>query len=116
MKTAALCLLLFAAGYASGAEAPEALAKQLDAQSRAKLGVGLRSLRFLFQASPNSYFLKEALTRDGSWQEIGNLEKAGFIAVNVVHGLPNGQEADTEYVVLRLTPKGQQVLRALNEP
>ena len=113
MKWTALSLLYFATSCAWGAKAPEAVAKQLDAQSRAKLGVGLRSLSFLFDASPYSYLLKEPLVRDGSWQEIQQLEKAGFVTADVVHGLPNGQDLATEYVTLKLTPKGQEVLRVL---
>ena len=115
MKTIALFLLMFAVGPASGAEAPETVVKQLDAQSRAKLGVGLRSLSFLFEASPYNYLLKDSLVRNGSWPEIQQLEKAGFVTADVVRGLPNGQEMMTEYVALRLTPKGQQVLRVLFE-
>lgn len=111
MKSTALFLLLFAASYAWGAEAPEAVAKQLDAQSRAKLGVGLRSLSFLFDASPYDYLLKESLVRDGSWPEIQQL-----VTADIVHGLPNGQDLATEYVTLKLTPKGREVLHALLEP
>jgi hypothetical protein len=116
MKPIALFILLFAAGCAWGAETPEAVAKQLDAQSRAKLGVGLRSLSFLFEASSNSYLLKESLVQNGSWPQIQQLEKAGFVTADVVRGLPNGQELATEFVTLRLTPKGQQVLCVLLEP
>lgn len=116
MKSIVLLSLFFVAGCALGAEAPETVAKQLDVQSRTKLGVGLRSLSFLFEASSNSYLLKESLVQNGSWPEIQQLEKAGFVTADVVRGLPNGQELGVEFVNMRLTPKGEQVLRALVKP
>jgi hypothetical protein len=98
---------------ATAVSAPEAAAR-LNAQSMADLGVDIRSLALLFEASPGSYLLRDALINNGSWFLLQNLEKKGLVKVDVVRGLPNGAEPSTEFVVISLTQKGQQVRDALD--
>ena len=91
---------------ASGGDASVA-ARALNSQSERTLGIGIRSLVFLFDAKPGSYLLKDAIVQDGSWPHVMALQKAGYVTVSTY------KDAEGEFIQLLLTPKGQQVLSGI---
>jgi hypothetical protein len=85
----------------------------LNQQSKTHLGVSIRALGLLFSAQPSVYALKYGLIRDGSWPFLQELQHAGLIDITTVTGLPNGGAPTSEFVILKLTSKGQQIRNAL---
>jgi len=109
----ALCFTSRVALAASPDLSQEAIA--LNQQSKSHLGVSIRALGLLFSAQPGVYALKYGLVREGSWPYLQELQRAGFVVVSDVKGLPNGAEPNSEFVVIKLTSEGQQIRNALSE-
>ena len=115
MNIQTLLLLLCAAiGQPAIAEAKESrlaqAASKLNSQSKSSLGVSVRALSLLFQATPGTFLLKDELVRDGSWSYLQELERAGLAKSRVVS---QGRES---FVQILLTAQGRQVLGALGGP
>jgi hypothetical protein len=111
-----LLILLLAASLATAAQAASSpadlrkAAESLDAASREQLGIGVRSVSLLLQASPSSFHLVQGLQQDESWLLLNDLEAKGFVTLILVAG-PDGQ-----LVGIRLTPTGAAVVEALSAP
>ena len=88
-------------------------AATLNQQSKAHLGVSIRALGLLFSAQPGVYVLNSGLVREGSWPFLEELQHAGLVQVATVKGLPNGSSPTSQFVVLKLTSKGQQIRSAI---
>ena len=88
-------------------------ARALDARSRDSLGVGIRHLSLLLQASPNGFFRKETLEHEGSWSLLKDLEAKGFITIAESSQLPDGQRMGNAVVSFSATPKGQAIIAAI---
>ena len=103
----ALCLLsCFAFQRLTLAAAPGA-GTALQAQARTTLGVGVRSLAFLFDAGPGRFVLKVSLVDDGSWEKLVELEKAGYVTVQ------SAKTPDGEYVQILLTDSGEALRKEI---
>jgi hypothetical protein len=108
IRIAAL-LLVFASCTACGKAgeapaSPDQAARALDAQSRATLKVGIRSLAFLFEADPGDYLVRNSVSLEKAWPRLMELQAAGYVQVNEI------QSANGELVQIMLTPKGQAVV------
>jgi len=97
------------------ASTPSEQAIQLDRQSRATLGIGIRALSLLLDAQGPSlhFFRKDMLIEDGSWSSVQELDKNGYATVKIVTGVPDGSDPRTEHVVIELTAKGAAVAKSL---
>lgn len=100
------CLLVAFSFCVQAADPKEIESKvaELNSQSIKILGVSLNALRFLVDASPNSYLLLSELERRGDVNYIHELEAKGYVKVETVQGLPNGQEKNTKF--MRIIPMG----------
>ena len=101
--------LIFASCTACGkadeaSPAPDQAARALDAQSRAELKVGIRSLAFLFEADPGNYLVRNSVSLESAWPQLMELQSAGYVQVNEI------SSASGEFVQITLTPKGQAVV------
>jgi hypothetical protein len=102
-------LLVFASCAAcgktdGGVSSPDQAARALDAQSKATLKVGIRSLAFLFEADPGDYLVRNSVSLEKAWPQLMELQSAGYVQVNEI------QSASGELVQITLTPKGQAVV------
>ncbi|MFT3897329.1 MAG: hypothetical protein QM719_06485 [Thermomonas sp.] len=104
------CLLILALCVACGKTSaddsdPAQAARALNADSKATLGVGIRSLAFLFDADPGTYLLRNSVSLERSWPQLMALQSAGYVRVNSI------QSASGEMVEIVLTPKGESVVK-----
>ena len=89
---------------------PAEAAHALNAQSQASLGVGVRSLAFLFDTDSGTYLAKDSVSLQNSWAQLEQLENAGYVKINT---FPSVQG---DLVQITLTPKGQAVANQLRGP
>ena len=95
---------------ASPTDSPANAARSVNAQSQASLGVSIRALAFLFEASPGTYLAKDSVSLQESWKHLEHLERAGYVKVNTI------PSAQGDLVEIVLTAKGQEVAAALRGP
>lgn len=108
---ALLCMPLLA----SGSDLEEKI-NSLNEASIKSVGVSLNALAFLVNASPNSYMPLWYLEKSGDMNYIRELEKAGYVKVNILNGLPDGQmpgEKQVNIVPLQLGREVQRCMTAL---
>jgi hypothetical protein len=111
IRLAPLVLLTsIACSTAAGDQSTPQAAADLDQQSQRTLGVHIRALQFLFEAEPGTFLLKDVLVRDGAWDHLQELERAGYVKHSIV------KAAEGEFVQIELTAKGHQVRDALAGP
>ena len=91
-------------------DSPEAASRALNAQSKASLGVSVRSLAFLFDTDSGTYLAKNSVSLQNSWEHLKDLEAAGYVTV---HTIPSAQG---DLVQIVLTPKGHAVAGELSGP
>jgi hypothetical protein len=102
----ALAAIAIASFPASAADEAEIRAKveQLNQESMKVLGVSLNALRYLVDASPNSYRPLWYLERSGDIKYIHELELAGYVSTEIRMGLPDGAEPNVKQ--MRIIPIG----------
>ena len=108
----ALALFLCAAPHSAIASDSDtaAHAAALERDARSNLGVGLRSLAFLFDAGPENVLLVDALQDNGSWGALKELERAGLVT------LSQFSSSEGQFVTIILTSKGRSVVAAFAAP
>jgi len=99
-------LLLVAALFASsvGWAAENDLTRSigvLNQQSLSLLKIDLRSLRWLMEASPESYRPYDYLERSGELRFIEALKREGYVTVDIIDRLPDGSATEKH---LRMIP------------
>ena len=107
INTLLLGTILVAFSFGTHAADPKEIefkVAELNAQSIKIHGVSLNALRFLVDASSNSYLLLSELERTGDVNYIRELEAKKYVKVQIVQGLPNGSEKDTKFI--RVIPIG----------
>jgi hypothetical protein len=108
-----LVLFLFLAQVAYSdnktTESISAKTSQLNQHAISLLQIDLNSLRWLLGASPNSYLLYSSLEEDGQLPSIHALEEKGYVTLEIVDQLPDGQEKD-KFLRIIPTPKGYQII------
>ncbi len=117
MKLSSLVFtLLIAASQAAIASppTPPSLVKhalELDKQSSATLGVGIRALGLLMNVRGENgvVFQKDFAEQDGTWTQLVALEKNGYATLKVVTGVPDGSSLQTKHVLAKLTIKGEVI-------
>lgn len=82
----------------------QAKVEKLNQESLKVLGISLNALRYLVDASPESYRPVWYLERTGDIKYIHELEQAGFVSTEIRTGLPDGTEQNEKF--LRLIPSG----------
>jgi len=102
------CFAMLLLSFSAAARQPAEVISSLDRSSRSELGVPLRALGFLAEATPGDYLLKAALVQKGTWPLIQALEKAGYV---VTRSVGSGSE---EYVEIIPTPAGCVIQDALH--
>jgi hypothetical protein len=88
-------------------------ARALNAQVRADFGVSLGALPLLLDASPNGFFPVEMLESAGKWGGYKELEKAGYIRIELMTGLPDGTNSEMQFARFLVTPRGEELQAAL---
>lgn len=73
----------------------------INLQSEKLLGISLTALLYLNDASPNSYFLLDHLEKSGKINDIKELESKGYVRLETVDQLPDGQSVEKQ---LRIIP------------
>ena len=76
--------------------------EQLNQQSIKLIGISLNALKYLIDANPSSYLLFSYLEKSGQLKYLKELEKAGYVKLEITQGLPDGTEKNTKY--LRVIP------------
>lgn len=108
-----LGIMFFAASANAGpgGEVDSGAIMALDQQSKKVLNIGLNSLRWLLDASPDSYLLQASLIEKDQLGAIEALKKNGYAKLEIVDQVPGG----TRGVFLRIIPteKGQRVIDLL---
>jgi hypothetical protein len=64
----------------------------------------------LFQASQGTYLVKSSASLQESWSYLEQLESKGYVKINTI------PSAQGDLVEIVLTPKGQEVVDALQGP
>ena len=111
-------LVLALSSFTARAESPADLSQKtatLQKQAIAQLGVGLRSIGLLLQASPNGVFRKAELQKTGDWALLERLQKKGLVnlGANAVPGDPPPPQI--EWVTFTLTPLGEAIASSARE-
>lgn len=110
-----LALLLYTPVMASDTVLEEKINALNDA-SLYSVGISLNALAYLVNASPNAYMALWHLEQSGNMNYIRELEQAGYVKVNILDGLPDGQmpgEKQVNVVPLRLGREVQRCMTAL---
>ena len=110
---ALLVLFLASPVHAADRQAIPEVVSTLDAESRARLGVGLYALSLITRVTPYSSFPKDVLARNGDLARFQELQSAGYLAISEERGLPNGAEPDSIFITIKLSPEGQQLQAAM---
>jgi hypothetical protein len=112
-----LLVLLMAAGAASAIGPAPKLAEAaaaVESKSMQSLGVGIRSLALLLDASPSNFQPVWVLEQDGKMRLLKQLEAKGLIKLTIQAKLPDGTAMGEGGVVNYVaTPAGRSVIAAL---
>lgn len=111
-------LVLALSSSAARAESQADLSQKtaaLQKRAIAELGIGLRSIGLLLQASPNGVFRKAELQKNGDWVLLERLQKRGLVnlGANAVPGDPPPPQI--EWVTFTLTPLGEAIASSARE-
>lgn len=87
--------------------------EDLNVQSLKSFGVSLNALLYLVESSPNSYLLLWHLEETGSINYIRELENKGYIKVEIVTGLPDGNEKNEKFLRIKAIDKGIELKRSI---
>ena len=90
-------------------------AKRLNNQSIELLGINLIALNYLMDADLYSYLPYEHYKKNGDYKYFEELEKAGYIKIEIVGGLPDGTGRGKQIRLLPLM-KGLEVQTAIKQP
>jgi len=74
------------------------------------LGVSLDALTFLSQSNYKAYIPKSHLESSKKISLVNQLEKAGYIKIEEIIGLPDGQEPNEKFIRIIPTEKGATVI------
>lgn len=91
----------------------EAKISKLNSSSVTELGISLNALAYLMNASPYSFMPMWHLEKSGDIQYIRELEKAGYVKVTIMQGLPDGTQKDEKQVSIRPLKTGIEVQNCL---
>lgn len=80
--------------------------EKLNSHSLQLLGVSINAVKYLLDASPNHYMPLWYLKQTSEIAYIEELERAGYVTVEIREGLPNGSQPGK---FLRLIPAAQGV-------
>ncbi len=75
------------------------------------LGVSITALSYLMKASPSTYIPLWHLKESGDMNYIRELEKAGYVSVKIIKGLPDGKMQNQEQVNISPLDKGIEIKR-----
>ena len=118
MRILSILLLVFsllaaAACTASGEDDIASKVKALDSQVQASFGVSLAALPMIADATSGGYFPVDMLESAGKWGGFKELEKAGYLRIEVMSGLPDGTNSGVRFARFVLTPRGEELRAAL---
>lgn len=77
--------------------------EEINQKSIKSLGISLNALLYLLDSSSSSYYLLSNLKRTGKYEYIKELENKGFVKIEIVDELPDGQSLGKH---LRIIPTG----------
>ncbi len=117
MKRIIFCIFTLLALNSVYAGSPDFEAKidKLNSASIESLGISLRALSYLAEASPYSYMPLSHLEKSGKIDYIIELEKAGYVEVSKRVGLPDGQEQSETFVNVRPLKTGEEIQRCIQK-
>ena len=106
---------LFLAGAASAEDYSNLTAstRSVDATSRESLGINIRAISLLLQASPRAFVPIWALEKKGDLDVLKDLAAKGFVTLTQRRGLPDGSDSDTVYMNYIATEKGNAIVSAI---
>jgi hypothetical protein len=116
MKTRMLSLILIlivASPAMSAEQSIEDKINALNTNTVNSLGISLTALSYLMKASPNSYIPLWHLKETGDISYIRELEKAGYVKVTIIKGLPDGQMQNQEQVNITPLHTGVEIKRCM---
>ncbi|MCW9058474.1 MAG: hypothetical protein OQL11_06360 [Gammaproteobacteria bacterium] len=105
--------LLFSASVVASDSSLEEKIQSLNDASIKSVGISLNALAYLVSASPNSYMPLWHLEQSGEIAYIKELEKAGYVKVNITEGLPDGQMRGEKQVNIVPLHSGLEVQRCM---
>ena len=93
--------------HANAAEQADLKSKvaQLNQQTIKLLGVSLNALRYLIDASSSSYLLLSHLEQNGDIDLLRELEKKGYVRLQITQGLPDGTSKSDKFA--RIIPSSE---------
>lgn len=112
MVAAIFAILISSALMASDADLENKI-NALNEASMNSIGISLNALAYLVKASPNNYMPLWHLEESGDIKHIKELEKAGYVDVKIINGLPNGQILDEKHVNVIPLHIGREVQRCM---
>ena len=112
MKKLLWVFLLFVSFSVFSAENIEGNAKQLHDYTQKLLGISPKALAYLIQTSKGSYYPVEIYKQLGEYKYFEELERNGFIQIELVGGLPDGASGEAMAMLIP-TKKGQSVKSTL---
>ena len=107
-----LSLLLSATVMASDGSLEEKI-QSLNEASIKSVGISLNALSYLVSASADSYMPLWHLEQSGDINYIKELEQAGYVKVNIVEGLPDGQMPGEKQINIVPLHTGREVQRCM---
>lgn len=107
-----LSILLPASVLASDGSLEEKI-RSLNEASIESVGISLNALSYLVSASADSYMPLWHLEQSGDIDYIKELERAGYVKVNIVEGLPDGQVRGEKQVNIVPLNSGREVQRCM---
>ena len=108
-----LIISIFAVPAYSAEQTIEEKINTLNTSTVNSLGISLTALSYLMTASSNSYIPLWHLKESGDINHIRELEKAGYVKVTFVKGLPGGQMQNEEQVNITPLHTGIEVQRCM---
>lgn len=87
-------------------------ARQIDKNAKKAIGIEIREISLLLQQSSTSYQSKKDMDDSGDFAHLVELQKFGYIIVNVSKGLPDGSHPSEQFVRYVATDKGRILISA----
>lgn len=108
-----LLALLLTAPVMAADRALEDKINALNEASLESVGISLNALAYLVNASPDTYMPLWHLEQTGDIEYLKELERAGYVEVNIMGGLPDGQMRGERQVNVVPLHWGREIQRCM---
>ncbi len=110
-----LTIIIFSIPIYSSEKNIEDKINALNKNTFKSLGISLTALSYLMTVSPTQYMPLWYLKESGNIEHIKELEKAGYVKVTILKGLPDGTMLKEEQVNIIPLHTGIEIKRCLSE-